>query len=209
LPKVNCSDNILNQDETRTDCGGVCANLCSMLALRTSAPAQSFLGYNFSLEDSVLKGDHLEYSLRILTPGGIAEERVVQTGTVGWMDTVKFVVENGTDVSVNMTVMLDHDLTGLAPKGSTVMTLGGLSCYQKRGGVCTRTFEGYNITMINRISEEKAVRMLITFPSGLSAEGIAYEGGKNYMTVGSTGIIIGVIDYMVPGGYSAIWAKKR
>jgi hypothetical protein len=206
-PKVGCSDGVWNQNEVDVDCGGICKNECDFFSLQRDGETAYFRSYGFKLRDSMLNANSLEYTLWINTPGGLRDERTVAAGYEGGIDTLKFRVINGTEVNVFMRAALDKQLVARAPSNAVVNTIGGQQCLQKGGGLCTRTYRGYNITMQSRI--DGGVRLKVIRPDGVGSTGTAWQNGTTYSTLNKPGITIGVLNYFIPGGYSNIYVMPK
>ena len=201
----SCSDGLRNQDEFLVDCGGVCQTQCSVFNLTRNGDAVSFQGYSFSLKDSKIKGDNLEYNIKITTWDGYTDNRTVNVGLQSWVDTIKFKIEDGDDVRILVSAKIDSELTAKTPSGATVLTIGGQSCVQSGGRLCSRIYNGYEITLINRV-DGGGVKVNVKHPDGIETKGTAYQNGTEYKT---GEITIGILKYVIPGGYSNIYAKPK
>ncbi|MFH1125511.1 MAG: hypothetical protein V1703_00150 [Candidatus Altiarchaeota archaeon] len=205
----SCSDGVKNQDESSVDCGGVCQSSCNIVNLTLSGGALGFQGYSFRLKDSQLKTQAIEYTIEIKTPDGYKDERTMNSGDQSWIDSVKFKIEGDSEVRLKTTLWIDSEMTSKAPENSTIFTLGGQSCVQLGGGVCTRNYFGYEVTMVNRVDEgggRTGVKIKVRQPDGAESIGIAYQNGPEYYV---SYIAVGVLRYMIPGGYSNIYVRWR
>ena len=189
------------------DCAGPCKKDCDIFNLTLASDTAGFQGYAFNFKDVKLVKEEPAYTLQLTTSDGFTDERTVSIGDQSWIDGVKFKVEDGGESFMILTARIDKQLSGRAGNAS-IKTIGGLSCVQTGGGICTRSYKGYNITMINRI-DGGGVRFNIRKPDGLDVIGTAYQNGTTYLLIGHEGIIVGVLNYMIPGGYSNIWVKMR
>jgi len=207
-PAESCYDGLRNQNEVFVDCGGICQSSCGVFNLTRGGAPVGYGGYNFTLEDTEIVRDAFQYTLEITTPDGFVDERQASLGYQSWIDGVKFKIEEGGEVRLTFWATVDEALKQAVPDDATIKTIGGKSCLQLAGGICTRSYGGYSISMINRV-DGGGVKFRITKPDGLDVQGTAYENGTRFVMVGSGGLIVGVADYMIPGGYSNIYVKGK
>lgn len=207
VPPVGCSDGIWNQNEVEVDCGGVCKDECSLFTFGARDGTVFFRSYGFKLKDTMLREDRMEYTLWITTPDGLRDERTVVIGYESWVDTLRFRVLNGSDVSVTLRVSRDKSVEASAPAKAVIRTIGGQECVHTSGGLCTRSYSGYQIKMLNRV--DGGVRLKVTRPDGVESTGTAWQNGTAYETLSTPGIVVGVLNYMIPGGYSNVYVKEK